>query len=134
MVELEFLYHCKMKEEQLSYCSILIKIHQQVPEDLILRQEFHPQSYEKYFQPMNVIHTTFNVSSIITGLYMPRRRIFYDWVLNQTNNNPQFLQNIMQTNEAKFTRQGILKQRSSHVWSHVNPQAIHANNISRFSI
>ncbi|KYN28330.1 hypothetical protein ALC57_02255 [Trachymyrmex cornetzi] len=56
---------------------------------------------------------------------MSCRRAFRDWFLNQTDNNSQFSQNILWTVEAIFTRQGILNQRNSHVWSHENPRAIH---------
>jgi hypothetical protein len=59
---------------------------------------------------------------------MPRRRAFCDWFLNQTDNDPQFSQNILWTDEATFTRQGILNQRNSHVWSHENPRAIHEHH------
>lgn len=55
---------------------------------------------------------------------IPRRRAFCDWFLNQTNNDPQFWQTILWTDEATFTRQGILNQRNSHIWSHENPRAI----------
>ncbi|KYN29775.1 hypothetical protein ALC57_00780 [Trachymyrmex cornetzi] len=35
---------------------------------------------------------------------MVRRRVFCDWFLNQTNNDPHFPQNILWTDEAIFTR------------------------------
>lgn len=55
---------------------------------------------------------------------IPRRRAFCDWFSNQTNNDPQFWQTILWTDEATFTRKGILNQRNSHIWSHENPRTI----------
>jgi len=44
---------------------------------------------------------------------MLRRRVF--WFLNQTNNDPQFQQNILWIDEATFTREDILNQRNSEL-------------------
>ena len=47
--------------------------------------------------------------------------VTYVYNFNQTNNDPQ---NILWTIEAIFTRQDILNQSNSHVWSHKNPRTI----------
>ncbi|EZA62313.1 hypothetical protein X777_04052, partial [Ooceraea biroi] len=54
-----------------------------------------------------------------------QRRLFSDWYLTQVNHNPEFSRKILWTDEAIFTRRGILNQRNSHLWLHENPHAIH---------
>lgn len=55
---------------------------------------------------------------------MSHRRAFCDWFLSRTNKDPQFLQNILWTDEAIFTKKTVLDQRNGHVWLHENPGTI----------
>lgn len=52
------------------------------------------------------------------------RRVFCDWMLSQADNDDQFTQKVMWTDEATFTRRGILNQRNNHIWSYENPRAV----------
>lgn len=56
------------------------------------------------------------------------RRIFCEWVLNHAENHVTFTKKILWTDEATFTRKGMLNQRNSHIWSHENPRAVREYN------
>ena len=50
-----------------------------------------------------------------------RRFDYCNWMLNQIAQTPAFLQNILFTDEAKFTRDGNVNTHNAHYWSPVNP-------------
>lgn len=59
---------------------------------------------------------------------LPHRRVFCEWILYQTRRDLQFPQKILWTDEAIFTRRGILNQRNTHIWAHENPRAVREDN------
>lgn len=48
---------------------------------------------------------------------------FSEWLIEQHNINPNFLSNIIFTDEATFTRNGMFNMHNSHVWAEQNPKA-----------
>lgn len=65
----------------------------------------------------------------------PRRRAFCNWVLQKNVDDPNFIHNLMCTDEATFTKDGIFNMHNTHVWSDENPHAVremHSQN--RFSL
>lgn len=47
---------------------------------------------------------------------------FCQWLKGKLNNNPTFLNNILFTDEATFTRRGVFNWRNSHAWETENPR------------
>ncbi|VVC41319.1 Hypothetical protein CINCED_3A018618 [Cinara cedri] len=45
-------------------------------------------------------------------------------MINRRTENPNYFSNILFTDEAGFTKDGIFNQHSSHVWTEENPHAI----------
>lgn len=65
----------------------------------------------------------------------PRRVNCARWFLEKDLNNPLFLEQVLFTDEASFTREGIFNNRTSHVWAAENPNAIFvAGHQEKFSI
>lgn len=66
----------------------------------------------------------------------PERRIeFCQWILQQNEANPNFVDEILFTDECTFTRNGIFNFHNYHQWSAENPHAIRRTNFQqRFSI
>lgn len=61
------------------------------------------------------------VQSLFQVDYGPQVQ-FCNWVLEREAQQPQFFFQVLFTDEACFTREGIvLNQRNSHVWEYVNP-------------
>lgn len=57
------------------------------------------------------------------------------WISNQQAENPLFISNILFTDEASFTRNGINNFHNRHVWAEENPHAIQSSdNQHRFSL
>ncbi|XP_022165622.1 uncharacterized protein LOC111030441 [Myzus persicae] len=54
----------------------------------------------------------------------PARLIFSQTIISKIAMNPNFLKNILFTDEAVFTKDGIFNQHRSHLWSEENPHAI----------
>lgn len=52
------------------------------------------------------------------------RSIFCSWILRKQRHNPEFLQKILWTDEATFTRAGITNYRNMHTWATENPHAV----------
>lgn len=52
---------------------------------------------------------------------LPARMEFCQILLNKKNENPSFLNNILFTDEATFTRRGIFNWRNNHYYALVNP-------------
>lgn len=53
-----------------------------------------------------------------------KRLNFSNWYLEQFNNDNSFPSKIMWTDEATFTRRGIMNQRNCHIWADENPRAV----------
>ncbi|CAH1982818.1 unnamed protein product [Acanthoscelides obtectus] len=53
-----------------------------------------------------------------------RRITFCQWILDRTDNNREFLSNVLWTDESCFTRRGVVNFHNHHIWSHENPHAI----------
>lgn len=65
----------------------------------------------------------------------PRRVACARWFLEMDLNNPLFLGNVLFTDEAGFSREGIFNNRTSHVWAAENPHAIYeAGHQVKFSV
>lgn len=59
--------------------------------------------------------------------YRPRIQ-FSQWLVHECNINPNFIGNILFTDEASFTRDGVFNFHNMHEWSDENPHAIHVRN------
>ena len=53
---------------------------------------------------------------------LPRRVRFCQWCLEQCVRHPQFLCNLLFTDEVMFTRDGIFNFHNVHIWAHANPR------------
>jgi len=66
---------------------------------------------------------------------LPCRVRFCHSCLEQCVRHPQFLWNLLFTDEAMFTRDGIFNFHNMHIWAHANPHAIReARHQTTFSI
>ena len=65
----------------------------------------------------------------------PPRVIFCEWLQQQCAQNQHFLSNILVTDEACFTRNGIMNFHNTHTWAVENPKTIQQRAFQhRFSI
>lgn len=55
----------------------------------------------------------------------PRRMVFCRWLLRQHAVNPAFIENILWTDEATFTRNGMFNMHNIHHWADENPRVFH---------
>lgn len=63
------------------------------------------------------------------------RLLFSQWFLRENAERPNFSANILFTDEAGFTRQGIFNFHNNHAWSDENPHAVvEARHQIRFSL
>ncbi|GIY42194.1 DUF4817 domain-containing protein [Caerostris extrusa] len=63
----------------------------------------------------------------VQGLHpgdFPRRTDFCEWLLQQHEADKAFIEHILKTDEAKFTRDGVFNSRNNHMWSGCNSHAI----------
>lgn len=74
---------------------------------------------EENLHPFHLI----KVHSLLPGDYVPRVN-FVRWCLQQDIVHPNFLRNVLFSDESTFTRDGIFNSRNSHVWAHENPNEI----------
>lgn len=63
------------------------------------------------------------VQSHMPSDYEPRR-IYCSWVLNKIQEDPDFLRNVLFTDECSFERTGVFNSRNEHVWALENPHAM----------
>ncbi|KMQ82561.1 transposable element tc3 transposase, partial [Lasius niger] len=63
------------------------------------------------------------VQGLSVADYGPRLQ-FCQWVVNRIDENPNFCENILFTDEAGFDRNGIFNYHNLHVWALENPKAI----------
>lgn len=65
----------------------------------------------------------------------PRRLAFCHWLRAILQQQPNFLNNVIFTDEAGFTRDGIFNSQNTHIWSDENPHAVRERRFQRqFSI
>lgn len=65
----------------------------------------------------------------------PRRMECSRWILREEIEDPSFLEKVLFTDEASFSRQGIFNCRTSHIWDSDNPNAtIIRGHQERFSV
>lgn len=65
---------------------------------------------------------------LIPSDFAPRRN-FCEWYLRQLEENPNYVNYVLWTDEATFTRSGLSNMHNDHVWARVNP---HASRQGRF--
>lgn len=66
---------------------------------------------------------------------LPLRLHFCQWLRNKQNNDPTFFSRVLFTDEATFTRRGIINARNSHTWSEENPRIARTKHFQKeFSI
>ena len=51
-----------------------------------------------------------------------RRLVFCQWFTNQRRQNPNFIYNIIWSDECKFTNCGLFNRNNEHVWATENPR------------
>ena len=65
----------------------------------------------------------------------PRRLDFSRWILRKCAHNPDFLSRVLFSDEAHFTRDGIVNYHNLHVWAVENPHKIReARHQQQFSL
>lgn len=65
----------------------------------------------------------------------PRRLEFSRWILRKCTTHPNFLSRILFTDEAQFTRDGVVNFHNVHVWAEENPHEIRqSRHQEQFSI
>lgn len=66
--------------------------------------------------------------------FLPRV-MFCQWMQQQAVVNPRFACNILFTDEAGFTRDGVFNYHNTHFWCEINPHAVHESpHQQRFSL
>lgn len=65
----------------------------------------------------------------------PRRINFCNWILRSVDADNRFLNKIIWTDEATFSRRGVVNFHNLHVWSHENPHEIRPRSFqTEFSV
>lgn len=65
----------------------------------------------------------------------PNRLAFSNWMLEMVGQNPEFLEQVLFTDEANFSREAIINFHNNHVWAEENPHAIvEAHHQQQFSL
>ena len=60
---------------------------------------------------------------------------FVRWLLDATENDPEFLESILFTDKAAFTREGVVNTHIAHTWTRTNPHiALPSNTQQKFSV
>lgn len=54
----------------------------------------------------------------------PPRVMFCQWMLQKIAQNPQFIADVLFTDEASFSRDPIMNFHNNHIWSEENPHAV----------
>lgn len=62
------------------------------------------------------------VQALQPGDYAPRL-VFCRWLRQKNLENDNFVKNILSTDEATFTRNGVTNHHNSHLWADENPRA-----------
>lgn len=65
----------------------------------------------------------------------PLRRDCCRWFLHKITDNPDFLKNVLFTDECSFNQEGMFNSKNSHVWAQENPNEVTFRGFQhRFSI
>lgn len=65
----------------------------------------------------------------------PNRLAFSNWILEKTQQNPGFLQKVLFTDEASFSKVAIINFHNNHIWADENPHAlVEAHHQEQFSL
>lgn len=56
---------------------------------------------------------------------------FAAWYLDMYNNNNNFVNRVLFSDEASFTREGIFNYHNNHIYAYENPHAVHVNRFQR---
>lgn len=84
-------------------------------------------------QQLKPYHFT-RVQELLPTDYGPRE-VFCQWFLHQLQNDRRFSKRVLFTDEASFTRRGIVNFHNYHSWAEENPHALRiANSQHQFSI
>ncbi len=81
----------------------------------------------------NILHTygAYPYRPVLAQELMPgdqeRRFDFCNFMLNSLHENPDFLNDILWSDECQFTRQGTINTQNTHYWSLENPHRIRPN-------
>ncbi|KAI4471956.1 transposable element tc3 transposase-like protein [Holotrichia oblita] len=70
----------------------------------------------------------FSVVQHLKDIDFPRRVSFCEFILTWSQENPLFLGNIIWTDEAKFTKNGVHNRHNFHYWSDSNPRVVRMQN------
>lgn len=82
---------------------------------------------------MHAFHYT-KVHHLLPQDYAPRME-FCNWLLQQHEENPEFITKILFTDESYFCRQGSFNNHNYHMWATENPHAVVIRSFQqRFSI
>lgn len=93
---------------QMSYSSI---------RKILLKNKYHPYKYE--------LHQHLEVGD-------PERRIeFCEWFLVRAQENNEFLKNILWSDEANFTNNGVFNRHNHHYWATENQYLYKATNFQK---
>lgn len=77
---------------------------------VLKKHKYHPFSYQL-------------VQHLKPGDY-ERRVFFCEWLLIKCQENENFLKNVIWSDEAKFTKNGLFNRHNSHYWHYENPHVI----------
>lgn len=59
----------------------------------------------------------------------PLHRVEYcEWMIIKIQEEPNFLERIIWTDESKFTKEGVINRHNSHIWADENPFKIRTTN------
>lgn len=99
--------------------------HLHIPKSKILRTLHDDHRHAYHLQPVQDLHP---------GDAEKRIR-FCQWLLNSTEENPDFLHKILWTDESSFTRRGVTNYHNIHIWAHQNPREIRPRSFqNEFSV
>ncbi|KAJ8912097.1 hypothetical protein NQ315_012846, partial [Exocentrus adspersus] len=97
----------------------------QISKSQILRTLRNNHKHAYHLQPVHHLHPG-----------DPEQRVrFCQWLLNSTQENPDFLRKILWTDESTFTRRGITNYHNIHIWAGENPREIRPRSFqTEFSV
>lgn len=88
---------------------------------ILKREGLHPYHYQKVQCLLEADHNC--------------RIVYSTWILRQSRQNFHFYKTVLWTDEASFTRHGILNLRNLHRWERENPKAIRTSKFQHeFSV
>lgn len=82
--------------------------------NVLRRHQYHPY----HFQPVQGLEQRDYAS----------RNLFCEWLLNRQESDREFISKILFTDEATFTKDGVVNFHNLHLWADENPRAILPNS------